>query len=470
MGVGISNWRLARTVAMCGQMGVVSGTVIDGVVAGRLQQGDPGGHLKRAFSNFPVRELAERVWKEYFVEGGKPEILPYKPVPMWSQRPSMKLQELAIISAFSEVWLAKEGHNGLVGMNLLTKIQLPTLASLFGAVLAGVDCILMGAGIPKAIPAVLSRLARCEPASLRLHVAGEKAGSKFDIEFDPRSFVGDAELDLQCPRFLAIIASDTLAASLVRKPDERPPDGFVIEGPSAGGHNAPPRGAVEYDELGEPIYGERDEVDLDKIRALGLPFWLAGSYGAPEDLERALAEGAEGIQVGSAFALSQESGMEPDIRSKLLELAASDELVVKTRARASSTGFPIKIAEVEGTLSDPEVYQNRQRICDRGYLREAYAKEDGTVGFRCSAEPVDIFVKKGGDIQETEGRVCLCNGLLATAGFAQTRKDGEIENLIVTLGVDMRTVRALQEENGGPYSAKDVVERLLGEPCSGIPA
>jgi NAD(P)H-dependent flavin oxidoreductase YrpB (nitropropane dioxygenase family) len=217
----------------------------------------------------------------------------------------------------------------------------------------------------------------------------------------------------------------------------------------------------EFNERGEPVYSARDEVDLQKVRELGLPFWMAGSYGTPEGLKKALEEGAEGVQVGTAFALSDESGMDPEIKRRLRAMAADGSLEVITQPRVSPTGFPIKIAEVPGTLSDPEVYHSRQRVCDRGYLRDAYVKPDGTLGFRCPAEPVDIFVKKGGDLSETEGRVCLCNALLATAGFGQVRRDGEAEELIVTLGEDLRAVRALLSGGRRSYSARDVVAYLL---------
>ena len=55
--------------------------------------------------------------------------------------------------------LRKGEFDVLVGINLLTKIQAPTLPSLYGAMLAGVDAVLMGAGIPREIPKVLDRLA-----------------------------------------------------------------------------------------------------------------------------------------------------------------------------------------------------------------------------------------------------------------------------------------------------------------------
>jgi NAD(P)H-dependent flavin oxidoreductase YrpB (nitropropane dioxygenase family) len=61
MGVAISNWRLARTVSQLGQLGVVSGTGIDTVMVRRLQDGDPGGHVRRAAAHFPVPALVQRV-------------------------------------------------------------------------------------------------------------------------------------------------------------------------------------------------------------------------------------------------------------------------------------------------------------------------------------------------------------------------------------------------------------------------
>ena len=50
MGVAISDWRLARAVSLRGQLGVVSGTAIETVVVRRLQDGDIGGHMRRAIA------------------------------------------------------------------------------------------------------------------------------------------------------------------------------------------------------------------------------------------------------------------------------------------------------------------------------------------------------------------------------------------------------------------------------------
>ena len=48
MGIAVSNWKLAREVSKAGQLGIVSGTSIDNVLARRLQNGDPTGKIGRA--------------------------------------------------------------------------------------------------------------------------------------------------------------------------------------------------------------------------------------------------------------------------------------------------------------------------------------------------------------------------------------------------------------------------------------
>ncbi len=63
-----------------------------------------------------------------------------------------------MVSNFVEVFLAREDHTNPVGINFLEKVQMPHLASIYGAMLAGVGYVLMGAGIPLHIPGVLDLL------------------------------------------------------------------------------------------------------------------------------------------------------------------------------------------------------------------------------------------------------------------------------------------------------------------------
>jgi NAD(P)H-dependent flavin oxidoreductase YrpB (nitropropane dioxygenase family) len=458
MGVAVSDWRLARAVARLGQLGVVSGTALDVVHARRLGDGDPGGHLRRAYAHFPVPSLAERVLQRWFIPGGRAPGQPHRHVPRPRLNASPVLRDLTVVANFAEVWLAKEGHTGAVGVNYLQKIQLPTPSAAYGALLAGVDYVIMGAGIPAEIPRLLTDLARGDAVSYGIDVAGADRSAGCAVRFDPAD-IFESPPELARPRFLAVVASNTLASFLAKDPATAP-DGFVVEGACAGGHNAPPRGRLQLDAEGQPVYGPRDDVDLDALAALGLPFWLAGGYADPGRVGDAVRRGAAGVQVGTAFALCQESALAPGIKQELIQAALAGSVEVFTDPKASPSSYPFKVAAVAGTLAEAAVYDRRRRVCDLGFLRSAYQKPDGTIGYRCPSEPVRDYVAKGGAAEDTVGRKCLCNGLMATAGHAQIRA-GDVEPAIVTIGDDLgRVVRALGSDTG-TWSAADVVNYLL---------
>lgn len=459
MGVAVSSWQLAREVAQAGQLGVVSGTALDVVIARRLQDGDEGGHVRRALEHFPMPEVAERTLRRYFRAGGRALDEPYTPVPKLRLDSHASTVELSVVANFAEVWLAKEGHDGLVGINFLEKVQMATPSAAYGAMLAGVDYVLMGAGIPAEIPQLLDRLSQHEPAHLSAHVDG--ATTAYQVGLVPRSLTERQLPALRRPRFLAIVSAHVLAAYLARE-DATRPDGFVIEGPPAGGHNAPPRGRLVLDDEGQPVFGPRDDADLPKVAAVGLPFWLAGGYSTPERVREAMAAGAQGVQVGTPFALAQESGVDPTLRGELLGQLTAGRLAVRTDPLASPTGFPFKVASLPGTLSDDEVYAERPRLCDLGYLRVPYERAPGKVGYRCPGEPVQTYIRKGGAEADTVGRKCLCNALTATVGLGQTRKDGYREAAVVTLGSDLQGAQQLMGQHPDGWSAVQVVEYLMG--------
>ena len=466
MGAGVSSWGLAREVSSLGQLGVVSGTALDSILVRKLWGGDPGGHMRRALAAFPVQEIAQAVLDRYLrldEPGGPAHGQRYKLAPMLRTKMTRERQALIVVANFAEVFLAKEGHDGVVGINYLEKIQFPTLPSLYGAMLADVDVVLIGAGIPAEIPAALDLLSRHQPVSISLDVL-EAAGEKYELHFDPEavgfgaSAIGRAELNR--PKFLPIVSAATLAKALLRK-SPGGIHGFVVEGPTAGGHNAPPRGQLQLSDRGEPVYGERDVVNLDQMKALGVPFWLAGEYGSRARFEEALAAGAHGVQVGTAFAFCEESGLDPDLRRRFLEGLMRGEGEVLTDPVASPTGFPFKVAELEGTLSEAEAYEERPRLCDLGYLRRAYRRADGTLDYRCPSEPVDDYVRKGGRVEDTVGRKCLCNALVTNIGMGQRRPDGYEELPMLTAGDGIEVVRAYITPDRLSYHARDVIEALL---------
>ena len=457
MGVGVSSWRLASTVACHGGLGVVSGVAADLMMARWLQDGDEGGDVRAALAAYPDQQFATSTLRRYFRPNGREAGEPYRPIPRLDHHQRDNAVKLAVLGAFVQVWLAKRGHDRPIGINLLEKIQLWTPSTLYGAMLAGVDVVLVGAGIPAHIPALLNDLALGARVEVPIDVVGATDGRNLTISFDPGAVVPGAR-DLLRPTFLAIISSHALAGYLARDPATTP-DGFVIEAPEAGGHNAPPRRPA-VDEHGEVVYGERDVADLDKVERVGLPFWLAGGKATPQLLDAARAMGAHGVQIGTAFALCEESGLSPTLRKTLLATVADGSLNVRTDPKASPTGFPFKVAQVHSTVSEASVYEERQRICDLGYLRVCFEKPDGTIAQRCPSEPIEVYQRKGGAVDDTEGRLCLCNGLTASAGLGQTRPDGTSEPPLLTLGHDLASVRELLAAHPDGWSAVDVMRWL----------
>lgn len=463
MGVAISSWQLAQAVSKQGQLGVVSGTGIGIVLIARLMDGDEGGHIRRALAHFPQADVAQRILNDYYIEGGKASGKGYKRPTMWTIKPAPALEELTVVANFVEVWLAKEGHNNPVGINLLEKVQMPTMASLYGAMLADVDYVIMGAGIPTQVPAILDALANHHAVKYRLDVVGEGTDDETYIHFNPqRSFSEIPQVidKLKRPKFFPIVSSVVLAKAL-QKRSSGEINGLVVEMPSAGGHNAPPRTKNNFNEAGEPLYTEKDAVDLKKIAQLGLPFWLAGGYGHAHKLQEALANGAQGIQVGTAFAFCTESGMTDTVKTSIIEQVRQGTATIFTDPSASPTGFPFKVVQLDDTASNSDIYQKRSRICDIGYLRQLYRDDTNKLHYRCAAEPIEAYLKKGGELENTVGRKCLCNHLGAAAGYPQKRSNGYVEPSLVTSGDDLNALAEFMSDDMSHYSAEDVITTLL---------
>ena len=446
MGVGVSDFRLSREVSKERGLGVVSGTGLEASLVRRLQLGDQTEEVRTAMQEFPNQEIVEKAINNYFIEGGKDKKEPFKLLPMHQVESPKKLLELTVLANFVEVFLAKEGHSNPVGINYLEKIQLPHLASIYGAMLAGVEVIEMGAGIQTQVPGILDSLSQGKPVTYKLNVEG--ATKIWNTYFDPK-WILEKPNELHRPEFLGVISSNILARALITKSSGKV-NGFVIEGPSAGGHNATPR-RYQENERGEPIYGPKDEVNLNQISKLGLPFWLAGSYGTPEKLQEAKKLGAEGIQAGSIFALAKESGITRKLKQKILSQICNGEIDIFSDPKASPTGFPFKII-VDEAKAPP-------RICDLGYLRTLYEKEEGIIGYRCPSENIESYLKKGGRIEDTVGKRCLCNALCSNVGLGQIDSKGNSEKPLITLGKDISGIKHLAETKG-EYSVEDVMKYL----------
>jgi len=464
MGIGVSTWHLARHVAQRREIGVISGTAIDSVVVRELQDGDPHGR-RRVLQSYPDSAIVDEMIDQFYRPEGRAEEAPYDLLPIHRFSPSVRSQRILAAATYSEVRMAKNGHDGIIGMNLMAKLKRYSLPCLYGAMLADVDVAFIGAGIPLEEAQQIPKLAAGRPAALRLDVDTAQVDDpdmvekRYTYELDPSDLLDDPPV-LDPPAFFPIISSDSLARIMDMKlPDERI-DGWIIEGPVAGGHIAPPRNK-QYAEDHTPIYDDKDVPDLERIRALGKPFYLAGGYGSPEGLQFARDVGASGIQVGSLFSLTDEAGYPPEMTRKIIRGLHTGQVSIRTSGRVSPTGFPFKLLTVPGTLAEQERFRHRPRTCDLGYLREPCLDENGWLVGRCPAEPVEDYERKGGDGKETEGRACLCNALMANIGLPQHR-EGYTELPMYTGGDALRNL-PLGSAADPQYDADDVLDYLYGE-------
>jgi nitronate monooxygenase len=451
MGVYISCPNLARTVSMQSKpgketLGTGSGTAIERVMARLLQKGGKNSddivRIIRGSQIPEIREMGEGIIARYLNK-------PNSGIPVFTLQPppSRFLIGLTICANYVFVMLAKEGHNNSVSMNFLEKIQAPHAFAVYGAMLAGVDFITVGAGIPLQFPDIFDAYMEGREATYSITVHGDE---DFVMRFNPDSFFGRVIPIIKKPNFLPIIASNTLATLLSKRLHGRI-YGFVVEEPTAGGHNAPPRDKVEY--------GARDIVDYAKLATLGIPFWIGGSKASPEGLYHALELGAKGIQAGTIFAFSDDSGMHPEIRRTARRLGYNGTAKIFTDPLASPTGYPFKVLQLNGTASEEAVYMARSRVCDQGALVEYYKRPDGSIGQRCPSEPVADYVRKGGEIAKTLGRKCVCNGLVTTGDL---RYDGEEhEPFLVTSGDDMQCFRCLMSDENDSYDALHALNYLF---------
>lgn len=461
MGVGVSNYILSNRVSTLGGLGVVSGVMLDEMMTRRLQKGDSTGEIRYALKQFPDKNIADNIIDKYFIKNGKASHQKYLNCPfpkfdVTSEKiltlKSKNLEKLIVAANFVEVYLAKQGHNNPVGINYLHKIQWPIMPSIYGAMLAGVDVLLIGAGFPKEIPKVINSLSKENKATMSMPVIG---GENYLMEFNPLNILNDYG-ELKPPELFGIVSNHLGIKAL---PDV---GGYVFENYKAGGHNAPSR-IKKLTDKGEPDYGIKDEMDYKLLKILLeknakkrnnilQPYWFAGSYA--DKLNKALEMGATGVQVGTPFAFCRESGIEPKLKQKILQEILSGG-VTSTDPFISPSGFPFKVFQSPGTISCPEIYKSRKRVCNLGYLIELYEK-DNVIGTRCPAENIENYVRKGGDISKTINKACLCNALFAKIGLGSLN-----EMPIITTGYDFSVVKLLVKKHGLDYTAKNVIDYLL---------
>jgi nitronate monooxygenase len=488
MGVSVSDYNLARAVSLnkyC--LGVVSGTTLNEIMVRKLQRGDPTGEIREALSTFPDQNTVDKIIETFFKKESISEGESFKtcPFPRFTFNSNNEitlndsfLEKMIIAANYVEVKLAKKGHSNPVGINYLHKIQWPLIPSIYGAMLADVDFVLIGAGFPREIAKVLDQLVYNKRTTMTIPVEDNngRINNNYNIVFNPEEMPITKEI-LKRPHFLGIVANHLGIKGL---PDV---DGYIFEkcddvsyDQVAGGHNPPCRNG-QLTAKGEPDYGEKDGMnykllkslliqnakkraeilglnpeDEDVIETLKQPYWFAGGYA--DKLENAIENGAQGIQVGTPFAFSRESGIESKLKRKILKQII-DGAEVYTSPVASPSGFPFKVVLSDDTIAANEIYEKRNRLCNLGYLIELFIDGNNIKG-RCPAEPSEIYERKRGNALDCEGRVCLCNSLISTAGLGSPN-----EPPIVTAGSNLDVVKELVKRHGFDYTAKDVIDYVF---------
>jgi enoyl-[acyl-carrier protein] reductase II len=141
-----------------------------------------------------------------------------------------------------------------------------------------------------------------------------------------------------------IVAHVIASSAFALKCEEAGVDAIVAEGFEAGGHN-----------------GREETTTLALIPAVrkvtSLPLLAAGGVGTGEAILAAMALGADGVQIGSRFAISEESSAHPDFKKLVTGLTEGDtKLAMKKLApvRLVKNEFfqTINKLELEGATAD----------------------------------------------------------------------------------------------------------------------
>lgn len=192
------------------------------------------------------------------------------------------------------------------------------------------------------------------------------------------------------------IVSSARALKLILRfwrPDR--PDAVILEGPMAGGHLGFKLEDVEKPEFClENILPEVLEV---AAKNGNFPVIVAGGIWTKADILKFLGLGASGVQLGTRFLATTESGASDEFKRCIIDATKEDIIVVDS----SPCGFPFRILK-----SSPMYTSYRKPRCDMGYVLEKDAKGRFTV---CRAHPNN---------PENDKHLCICNGLRAAIGMA----------------------------------------------------
>lgn len=182
---------------------------------------------------------------------------------------------------------------------------------------------------------------------------GAREQIEIALELGVRIFFTSAGSPKTFTRFLkdqgATVVHVISTPELARKCEDAGVDAVVAEGFEAGGHNG------------------RDEITTlalipQVLKAVKIPLIAAGGFATGESIVAALALGASGVQMGSRFAMTQESSAHEHFKDAILKAhSGSTKLMMKNLVpvRLLLNEFSQAVALVEQTYTDLEVQKQK---------------------------------------------------------------------------------------------------------------
>lgn len=264
-----------------------------------------------------------------------------------------------------EVSLAKAA-GGFAGINIMVALVKDYESSVRGALDAGADMIISGAGLPLNLPAI------------------------------------------QPPKDTALvpIVSSARAFDLICKKWERlgyRPDAVVLEGPLAGGHLGFKMEQIDLES--NKLENLLPPVKDMAIKYGDIPIIVAGGIYTHADIVRFLAMGADGVQMGTRFLATEESSAPPEYKEAVL-LAKEEDIIVAHKP-GSPCGLPFRVIK-QSPMYVSATKRLRPPKCDKGYVLLKDAEGKFT---RCPAK------------ESNEECFCICNGLLSSAGYNPDKEE-----------------------------------------------
>ncbi len=257
------------------------------------------------------------------------------------------------------------GKGGAIGMNIMVAVINQYEDSVYGSMDGGVDAIISGAGLPLQLPEIALKHPRAKDVLLIPIVSSGRA------------------LDIICKRW-------SRAGRL--------PDAVVVEGPLAGGHIAW-RNVEEALDPSNKLENLLTDVFEVAKKWGNMPVIAAGGVYSHEDIKMYLDMGCAGVQMGTRFLATYESGANEKYKQLLVDSKEEDiELASKP---GSPCGMLFRVLK-QSPFYQEALKRGREPKCDKGYLLNKG---------NCPSK------------YENEKTFCICNGLLASIELNVNEKE-----------------------------------------------